>query len=252
MKYLSALFALLLAAPLLARAPAPVSPPVPAAALLIRQVTPNHQWRWRVAPEAATQPALLDAMRRTALADAAKAARDAARDAADARKAGFPFRRYDSISDWSLAADTPQLLALAGEIYSFTGGAHGNTGHAVQIWDKAAQRSIAIDALFTDWPRVRQLIEPGFCAALAEAQRARRGTQPDTGGFGACPKLSEQPIVPYAGLATTAGQLRVLIGPYVAGPYAEGSYIITLPWPEAVQPFVKPQYRTALFGSAGG
>jgi hypothetical protein len=59
-------------------------------------------------------------------------------------------------------------------------------------------------------------------------------------------------IVPYAGLATTARQVRVLIGPYVAGPYAEGSYIITLPWPKAVQLFVKPQYRPALFGEVVG
>ncbi|MEY3269487.1 MAG: hypothetical protein RL480_2247 [Pseudomonadota bacterium] len=59
-------------------------------------------------------------------------------------------------------------------------------------------------------------------------------------------------IVPYAGLATAARQVRVLVGPYVAGPYAEGSYIITLPWPEAVQPFVKPQYRPALFGEVVG
>jgi hypothetical protein len=59
-------------------------------------------------------------------------------------------------------------------------------------------------------------------------------------------------IVPYAGLATAARQVRVLVGPYVAGPYAEGSYIITLPWPEAAQPFVKPQYRPALFGEVVG
>jgi hypothetical protein len=240
--------ALLLAAPVFAKPAAPI----PASALLIRQVTPDHQWRWRIAPEAATQPALLRAMRSAALADAARAARAAARDAASARKAGYPFHRCETISDWSLAADTPQFLALAGEIYSFTGGAHGNTGHAVQIWDKKARRSMAIGALFSDWPRARKLIEPAYCAALAEAQRARRGTEPGSGAFDACPKLSEQPVVPYGGLATTAMKLRVLIGPYVAGPYAEGSYIITLPWPEAVRPLVKPAYRPALFGDTRG
>ena len=247
MKHLLAA-AMLVAVPVLAKAPGPI----PASSLLIRQVTPDHQWRWRVAPEAATQPALLRAMRGAALAQAAKAGRAAARDAASARTSGYPFRRHETISDWSLAADTPQFLALAGEVYSFTGGAHGNTGHAVQIWDKAARRSMAIDALFSDWPRARKLIEPGYCAALAEMQRARRGTQPGSGGFDACPSLSEQPVVPYGGLSTTAMQLRVLIGPYVAGSYAEGSYIITLPWPEAVRPFVKPRYRPALFGDTPG
>ena len=122
----------------------------------------------------------------------------------------------------------------------------------MQIWDKAARRSMALDALFSDWPRARKLIEPGYCAALAEAQRARRGAQPGSGGFDACPNLSEQPVVPYGGRSATAMQLRVLIGPYVAGPYAEGSYVITLPWPAAVLPFVKSRYRPALFGDTPG
>ena len=242
------LLALLLAAPVTAKPAAPI----PASALLIRQSAADYQWRWRIAPEAATQPALLRAMRSAALIEAAKAGRAAARDAASAKKAGYPFRRHETISDWSLAADTPQLLALAGEIYSFTGGAHGNSGYAAKIWDKAARRSITIDGLFNDWPRARRIIEPAYCAALADAQRARRGTQAGSGAFDECPKLSEQALLPYAGLSTTATQVRVLIGPYVAGPYAEGSYIITLPWPEAIRPFVKPGFRAALFGDAKG
>ena len=39
-----------------------------------------------------------------------------------------------------------------------------------------------------------------------------------------------------------------MVAPYVAGPYAEGSYIVSLPWPEAVRPLVKPVYRQDLFG----
>lgn len=239
------MLALLLAAPALAAAPRVV----PASDLLIRQSSPALEWRWRVAPEAATQPALLKAMRSAGLQEAATAKADAAEDAASQKKAGFPFRRYETISDWTLAADTPRLLALAGEIYSYTGGAHGNTGHAVRIWDKTARRSIAFDALFIDWPRARKLIEPGFCRALAEAQKTRRGATPPLGGeFDACPKLSEQPIVPFGGLATRAPQYRVLIGPYVAGPYSEGSYVITTAWPEGVKSLVKPAYREDLFG----
>lgn len=238
----------LIAAPALAKAPAPI----PASALLIRRASADHQWRWRVAPEAATQPALLRAMRGAAFAEAGKAARVAARDAASAKQAGYPFRRYETITDWSLAADTPQLLALAGEIYSFTGGAHGNSGYAVKILDKAARREISIDALFGDWPRARKLLEPAYCAALARAQLARRGGETPSDDTDTCPKLSEQPLVPFAGLSSTAGQLRVLIGPYLAGPYSEGSYIVTLPWPDAVRPFVKPAYRAALFGDPKG
>ena len=237
---------LALSAPVFAKAPPNV---VPASDLLIRQSSPALEWRWRMAPEAATQPGLLKAMRAEGLQDAAKARAGAAKDAASQKKAGIPFRRYEAISDWSLAADTPRLLALAGEVYSYTGGAHGNTGHSAKIWDKVAKRAMPFDALFSDWPRARKLIEPGFCRALAEEQTRRLGSAP-TGDLHACPKLSEQPIVPWGGLATRAGQYRVLVGPYVAGSYAEGSYLITAAWPDGVRSLVKPAYREDLFGDA--
>lgn len=234
----------LLASPLSAKPPAPI----PASALLIRQASPTIDWRWRMAPETATQPALLNAMRSEAQKQAGKDRDAAARDAASAKKAGFPFRKYEMISDWSLATDTPHLLALAGEVYSFTGGAHGNSGFAARIWDKAAKRSVPIDALFNDWPRARKLLEPVFCKALADEQARRRGGKPLGNDFDTCPKLSEQPIVPFGGLSRRAGQFRVLVAPYVAGPYSEGSYLVTAPWPDALRALVKPAYRGDLFG----
>ena len=233
---------------LLLAAPALAAPRViPASDLIIRQSSPNLDWLWRVAPEAAMQPALLASMRGAALKAAAKARGDAANDAASARKSGFPFRRYNAIGDWTLAADTPRLLALAGETYSFTGGAHGNTGFAARIWDKTAKRSIPIDALFSDWPRARKILEPAFCKALAEEQVRRLGAVP-VDDMHSCPRLAEQPVVPWAGLGPLAVQFRVLVAPYVAGPYAEGAYLITIPWPEAVRPLVKAAYRNDLFG----
>lgn len=233
------LLALLFAAPAMA-APAGI----PASDLIIRQSSPQIDWRWRMAPEAATQPPLLAAMRKTALAAAAEAKSQAAADAAEATNAGFPFRRHEYIGDWSLAADTPRLLALAGESYAYTGGAHGNTTYAAKIRDKAARQDIAFSALFTDWAKARALLEPAYCAALAREQKARGGN-PDNN----CPSLAEQPIVPWAGLARQASQFRVLLAPYAAGSYAEGSYLITLPWPEGIRPLVKPAFRDDLFGT---
>ena len=40
-------------------------------------------------------------------------------------------------------------------------------------------------------------------------------------------------------------RLGLLVGPYVAGAYAEGSYDITLPVTPAVLKAVKPEYRGA-------
>ncbi|MBC7504714.1 MAG: DUF4163 domain-containing protein [Sandarakinorhabdus sp.] len=238
------LIAVLLATPALAAQPRVTQ----ASDLLIRQASPAIDWRWRAAPETAMQPALLSSMRGAALKAATKARTDAAVDAASAKKAGFPFRRHEAIADWSLAADTPHLLALVGETYSFTGGAHGNTGYAAKIWDKTAKRSIPVDALFSDWPRARALIMPAFCNALAAEQTRRLGAAP-TSEMNACPKIAEQPMVPWAGIGSRAAQLRVLVAPYVAGSYAEGSYLITFPWPDAVRALVKQGYRADLFGA---
>lgn len=230
-----------------AAAAAPRRAPVPASDLIIRQSAPALDWRWRIAPEAATQPALLAAVRAEALKQAAIDKAKAARDEAESTKAGIPFRKYDTIIDWSLSADTPRLLALAGETYAFTGGAHGNTGFGTVIWDKAAGRRIGFADLFSDWPRARRLLEPAYCAALAAEQTRRRG---DTAPLAnaPCPSLAEQPVVPWARLATTARQFRVLVAPYVAGSYAEGSYLIDVVWPDPVKALVKRQYRTDLFG----
>nr|WP_243446221.1 DUF4163 domain-containing protein [Polymorphobacter fuscus] len=186
-------------------------------------------------------------MRTAALKQAAAAKADAAKAAVDAGKQGYPFRHYESVADWSLAADTPHLLALVGETYAFTGGAHGNTGYAARIWDKTAKRSIPFEALFSDWPRARALIAPAFCKALRDEQTRRLGAAPSS-DMSACPKLAEQPMVPWGGMANRAAQLRVLVAPYVAGSYAEGSYLITMVWPEGVRAFVKPAYRADLFG----
>jgi hypothetical protein len=232
------LIAALLAAPALAA-------PIPASDLLIRDVTPQLSYRWRAAPEAATQPGLLKSLRSDALAELSKEKKDAARDAAEAKKSGFPFRRYETIADWTLAADTPRLLALSGLNYSFTGGAHGNTGYAAKIWDKQARKAIPFSALFSDWKKAQGLLSPAYCKALAEEQKVRGGNPQNN-----CPKLADQQIVPWADLATTAQQFRVLIGPYAAGSYAEGSYLITLAWPDGIEKLVKPAYKQDLFSNS--
>ena len=246
----SAVAALLLAVPAHAA-------PIPASALIIRQSSPALAFRWRVAPEAAEAPALFKAMRAEALRTAARERVSAAHDAATAAKDGYPFRRYETVIDWSLAADGPRLLALAGETYTDTGGAHGNLGYAVRLWDRKAKRPLAVADLFSDWPRARALIEPVYCAALAAEQAQRRGRHaaaPAPGAapepFDACPKLSEQPLVPW-GRSARPNQFRVLLAPYVAGPFSEGSYLVTAPWPDGVRALVKPAWRAELFGDGG-
>ena len=256
MKYLTLVLALLLPVPLLAQtarvpaattapaAPAARQAPVPASDLLMRRSGPGFSWRWRAAPEVATQRALLAQLRSEAQSRALKARRDADAEAATARAAGVTMRGHEHVEDWALAADTPRLLALAGTTYAYTGGAHGNTTYTAAIWDKASRRTIAFADLFTDWPAARALLEPAFCAALAE-ERQRRLTGTGLPG-GTCPEFATLPMLPYGDAFPVARQLRVLVAPYVAGAYAEGSYLVTLGWPQGIGALVQPRYRADL------
>lgn len=218
--------------------------PVPASDLLMRRSGPGFSWRWRAAPEVATQRALLAQLRSEAQARALKARRDADAEAATARAAGATMRGHEHVEDWALAADTPRLLALAGTTYAYTGGAHGNMVYSAVLWDKASRRTIALPDLFTDWPAARALLAPAFCAALAE-ERQRRLTGTDLPA-GTCPEFATLPMLPYGDVFPVARELRVLVAPYVAGAYAEGSYLITLPWPDGIAPLVQPRYRADL------
>lgn len=238
---------------LLLAAAAPTKRPSGPAPVLVRELfitsaDPALRWRWRAAPEVGLEPILLRAMRGEAVAALGKERADARRAMGESRAGGYPFRTYETITDWSVSADTPRLLVLQGNVWRYTGGAHGNSGHAGRLWDRQARRSIAIDALFTDWPRARKLIEPSYCAALAAERRVRRGSEKLEDDFEVCPPLAEQLILPASDLmGAPARQLRVVLPPYVAGPYVEGSYSLTLPWPEGTAALVAPSWK-ATFG----
>lgn len=240
---------LLLAGPAMAQAPKrpPGPAPVLVRELFIREAGPELVWRWRAAPEVGMEPTLLRAMRGEALATLANERAEARRLKADMLREGFPFRAHETLTDWTVTVDTPALLVLKGEVWRYTGGAHGNTSFAGRLWDRKAQRSLMFEALFLDWPRARRLLEPIYCAALAAEQRRRReGALPDA-DMGECPALAEQLILPVAGpQAVRADGVLVVLPPYVAGPYVEGSYELRLRWPDGMAGFVAPQWRAAL------
>lgn len=215
---------------------------IPASDLLVRRSGPGFSWRWRAAPELALAPALLTQLRSEATAAALKARRAADAEAASAAAARLPFAGHEHIHDWSLAADTSRLLALAGRHYAYTGGAHGNTGYDVRLWDRQRRQTMAFSDLFTDWPRAGALLQPAFCTALAEERRRRFPDQ----AAGTCPDFATLPMQPFGDLSATARQWRVLVAPYVAGAYAEGSYLVTLPWPDGIAALTQPRYRPDL------
>ena len=231
-------------------ATASAAAPIPARDLTMRADGPAYRFRWRAAPEVAAQPSLLLDLRAAATRSLARLRAEAIADRARAKRVGqgVPTYRLFATTDWKLAADTPKLLSLIGESSSYSGGAHGSTSYAMRLWDKSAKRPIAMPALFANWPKARKAIEADYCKALAQAQAQRRIGE-KVSGFDACPRLSDQVMVPWGGFDDAAPSIIILLPPYTAGPYSEGSYEITVAWPASIKPLLKPAWRSTFFPS---
>lgn len=246
-----ALLALLLAAPALAQNPASLQAPragtppghepeLPASDLLVRYEAPALSFRWSLAPEAALEPALVRDMRAEALAERAKAIREAEAAAKSARP-GDRQLQYQWLERWKPEAETDLLLAFSAQQYSFTGGAHGNVLLRSVIWDRGAGRRLNFAELFNDPKGANAALKPAFCKALDEERKSRRGGQLGT-AFADCPDFTAYAIVPMGDGAIDT--LRVLVPPYEAGPWSEGVYEIQLDV-SLVRAFLNPRYAPA-------
>lgn len=166
---------------------------------------------------------------------------------AEAAQMEFPFRPHHYSESWSMLGDSGRLLSLAAEIATYSGGAHGNTRYEGLLWDRQANREIETEALFEGG-----LAPFGgrFCAALDRARAERRG-EPVRSSAGddfmtGCPALAERVVLPAdADADGRLDSLRVLIPPYVAGPYAEGPYEISLDLTPADVERIAPEHRPA-------
>lgn len=185
----------------------------------------------------------------------AQLAEQSAQGRADARGNGFPFNKYSSTVKWEVVAETPDYLSLSAEQTSYTGGAHGNYGFDSLVWDKQRDRVLQVGEFFTSLAALEEVVGEELCDKL-NAERARRrgptaaqdqataGIAPDD-PFNQCVPLSDTTLL----LGSTNGRkfnrIGVQIGPYVAGPYAEGSWEFTLPVTAQVLATVTPEFRDA-------
>ena len=198
--------------------------------------------------QAAGIPALkaqLDAEKdkaRSSLVVEAQQGRDAA------KRSRIDFKSYDRSVEWSVVTDLPGWLSLKGESYDFSGGAHGNSGTAQLLWDKTAGRSREPLALFTSKAAFDAALGQAYCAAL-NAQRSERReakVNPASGDpFDKCLLPSEVTVLLGSGDKAHFTRIGLIADPYMAGPYAEGSYEVTLPVTAALIKAVKPEYRSA-------
>lgn len=174
-------------------------------------------------------------------------------DQASAKKDGFPYHAHSYDEGYAVVANTPAMLVLLSDGYIYTGGAHGMPVNTAIIWDKATKKRLATSAL-VDIPRLATLSKKRFCDALDKQREEKRGEpvrhdDPDQlVDFVSCVDMTKQLILPVSEKGKALDTIRVVIGPYDAGPFAEGTYSIDLPMDATLMGAVKAPYAGAFAG----
>ena len=165
----------------------------------------------------------------------------------ESKEGGYEYHPYDTVTEWTVVTDVPGWLSMKGEFYGFSGGAHGNSGTQPLLWDKAANRRREPISLFVSKAAFDAALGQAYCAAL-NAERSKRREEkvdPKSGDeFDKCLLPSEVTILLGSGDKAHFTRFGLIADPYMAGPYAEGNYEITLPVTPALLKAVKPEYRS--------
>ncbi|HWG05319.1 MAG TPA: DUF4163 domain-containing protein [Beijerinckiaceae bacterium] len=108
------------------------------------ETSPLYQLRLRVPAAAMAIPALRDKIMALykANADQTKS------DAKDDKDSDLEFHPYDVETTWRITFESDALISLSGDTYADTGGAHPDDGFETLVWDKIANRALAITDLF--------------------------------------------------------------------------------------------------------
>jgi hypothetical protein len=160
---------------------------------------------------------------------------------------GAPFTPHSLKTKWTVRGTTRGFMSLLAEKFMFSGGAHGMTGYDALIWDRQAEKDLSLAAMMTSPDAFSAAVRARFCDAL-DAERAKRRGKPvvrDEGQFTQCLDPLNQTLVPTSSEGKSFDGLLVMIGPYQAGPYAEGSYAIALPANPSMINAIRPEYRAA-------
>lgn len=170
------------------------------------------------------------------------------KDQAEAAKDGYPYRAHSSGTKWQVVTDLPRWLSLSAEMYEYSGGAHGMTFFDSLLWDREAEVSRAPADLFTSKAALSRVLREPFCAALDKERAKRRGGPVNRNSgdqFDECIDPVESTLILGSSNGRTFDKIGVLVAPYAAGSYAEGTFDLTLPVTQAVLATVKPEFRGA-------
>jgi hypothetical protein len=209
--------------------------------------TPALEFDYEWPAEAAAIPALDLRLYTEAKRNLAEAQKNAREDQAFARQQKRDFNQHDYSMTWTMEGESRRLLSLSSDLGSFEGGAHPNSNYGSLLWDRALNREIGMHALFATAAQFAAVSRASYCKKLdAERAKRREGEKLDLPEFSACPKYSDLAIYPVdKNKNGRFDRITCMASPYVAGPYVEGEYEITLPITPAMIATLKPDYRSS-------
>lgn len=230
--------------------PLPVTVPTPAAPRAkpraVKEETPLYIFEYGYPAEAAAIPALAAKFDAAIASERKQLIADAREGQKGATDMGIDFNPYSSSVDWQVVTRLPRWLSLSALVGSYTGGAHPNYVFTALLWDRDANRERSVVDLFTSKQALTGAIRGPFCDALDKEREKKRGepvVRDDEDWMNACIDPVGETIIPGSADKQHFTRMGVLVSPYNAGPYAEGSYEVTLPVTPAIIAAVKPEYR---------
>lgn len=174
--------------------------------------------------------------------------REAAKAQADARHDKYPYHAWYFDETWQVVTNLPGWLSLSAQFGSYSGGAHGMAWFGSMLFEKKAGRARDPMTLFVSKEALSKAIRGAFCDQL-DRQRAERrgGTVNRVSGdeFDKCIDPVGETVILGSKGRQAFDRIGILVPPYEAGPYSEGTYEVTVPVTPAVIAAVRPEFRSA-------
>jgi hypothetical protein len=157
---------------------------------------------------------------------------------------------------WTQTAQAGDIVSLLGEASEYTGGAHPVSFFDTHIANRNTGEAIAFEDMLLPTRSPSPALQIAICEALKAAKLARGGTATIYDEPVACvgPGANikpEQAMIALApsDVADRFGGLYVYYAPYVVGPYAEGSYGLTIQQGVFAED-LRPEARALFAGTA--
>lgn len=227
-------------------------PPVAAAPLAdVIQTNPRYTIGISYPKSAARYPGLAADLQRYA-----QAASDEITSSVAATAAADQRTPYELSLSFNTVVDTPLVIAIAADGYSFTGGAHGNPLVERFVWLPGESKRLTTAAMLTRpgaWRVLSDYVREQLSAALSQrldaddmapadrAQMLQSGIRMIDEGSGPQAEWFDQ-FEPMLGGDGKLSGIRLVFPPVQVGAYVDGTQTVEVP-ASVLLPYVDPAYR---------